>query len=99
MVHANSHSLPSLSKCKGFTRISEDSSEIAFLLVENYFMTTRYGLRFVSEFLKKILFNSKNLHLFIACQPRRMAVKKRNTDLRDSIMPIILTILSLELNK
>lgn len=27
------------SKCKGFTRISEDSSEIAFLLVENYTMT------------------------------------------------------------
>lgn len=26
----------SLTECKGFTRISEDSSEIAFLLVENY---------------------------------------------------------------
>ena len=26
----------SLSKCKGFTSISEDSSEISFLLVENY---------------------------------------------------------------
>ena len=25
-----------LSKCKGFTSISEDSSEISFLLVENY---------------------------------------------------------------
>ena len=32
-----SHSLLlSLSKCKGFTSISEDSSEISFLLVENY---------------------------------------------------------------
>ena len=28
--------LLSLSKCKGFTSISEDSSEISFLLVENY---------------------------------------------------------------
>ncbi len=55
ILSANSDSLPSPSKCKGFTRISEDSSEIAFLLVENYFMTTRYGLRFVSEFLKNSL--------------------------------------------
>ena len=32
-----SHSLLlSSSKCKGFTSISEDSSEISFLLVENY---------------------------------------------------------------
>lgn len=28
--------LQSPSECKGITRISEDSSEIAFLLVENY---------------------------------------------------------------
>lgn len=31
--------LLSSSQCKGFTRISEDSSEIAFLLVENYTKT------------------------------------------------------------
>lgn len=31
--------LLSPSQCKGFTRISEDSSEIAFLLVENYTKT------------------------------------------------------------
>lgn len=31
------------SQCKGFTRISEDSSEIAFLLVENYTKTAHFG--------------------------------------------------------
>ena len=33
---SSSFSLSSPSRCKGSTRISEDSSEIAFLLVENY---------------------------------------------------------------
>jgi len=32
-----------LSQCKGFTRISEDSSEIVFLLVENYQLTAPFG--------------------------------------------------------
>lgn len=35
----------------GFTHNSEDSSEFAFLLVENYYMTALYGLRIVWEFL------------------------------------------------
>lgn len=43
------------SKCKGFTRISEDSSEIAFLLVENYTMTAHFGLRIGMEFLKNLV--------------------------------------------
>ena len=38
----------------GDTRVSEDSSETVFLLVENYTMTASYGLRIVWEFLKKI---------------------------------------------
>ena len=80
MCYANSHSLLSPSKCKGFTRISEDSSEIAFLLVENYFMTTRYGLRFVSEFLKKISLRLEESFLFITCSPTWTVVKKRHTD-------------------
>ena len=37
----------------GRTRISEDSSEIVFLLVENYTMTAPYGLRIVWEFLAR----------------------------------------------
>lgn len=47
--------LLSPSKCKGFTRISEDSSEIAFLLVENYTMTAHFGLRIGMEFLKTLV--------------------------------------------
>lgn len=45
----------SLSQCKGITRISEDSSEIVFLLVENYQLTARVGLRIGTEFLNKKL--------------------------------------------
>ena len=33
------------SECKGITHISEDSSEIAFLLVENYQLTASVGPR------------------------------------------------------
>ena len=40
------------SGCKGSKRISEDSSEIAFLLVENYSMTALSGLRIRKEFLE-----------------------------------------------
>ena len=39
----------------GLTHNSEDSSEFAFLLVENYIMTTLYGLRIVWEFLAKFI--------------------------------------------
>ena len=46
-----SEPLFSPSKCKGFTRISEDSSEIAFLLVENYTKTARIGPWIGAEFL------------------------------------------------
>lgn len=34
---------------------SEDSSDLVFLLVENYTMTTLYGLRIVWEFLAKFI--------------------------------------------
>ena len=40
-----------VSKCTGFTYISEDSSEITFLLVENYQLTALVGLRIGKEFL------------------------------------------------
>jgi hypothetical protein len=43
--------LSSSSECTGITRISEDSSEIAFLLVENYQLTAPVGLRIGREFL------------------------------------------------
>ncbi len=45
------HFLSSSSRCKGSTHISEDSSEIAFLLVENYQLTAPVGLRIGREFL------------------------------------------------
>lgn len=42
----------SLSQCTGVTSISEDSSEISFLLVENYnYLTASVGLRIGWEFL------------------------------------------------
>lgn len=50
---------------QGLTRINEDSSEIAFLLVENYTMTTPYGLRIVWEFLDDPAVLTDR-HLFIA---------------------------------
>lgn len=53
--------LHSSSKCKGFTRISEDSSEIAFLLVENYTMTAHSGLRIGMEFLKNMILQTFHL--------------------------------------
>ena len=40
-----------VSQCTGFTYISEDSSEITFLLVENYQLTALVGLRIGKEFL------------------------------------------------
>ena len=43
--------LSSLSECMGYTRGSEDSSELVFLLVENYNMTASHGFRIVWEFL------------------------------------------------
>ena len=42
------------SQCTGFTYISEDSSEITFLLVENYQLTALVGLRIGKEFLDTI---------------------------------------------
>ena len=39
------------SQCTGSTLISEDSSEIAFLLVENYQLTASVGLRIGREYL------------------------------------------------
>lgn len=44
------------SECRGFTCISEDSSEITFLLVENYNLTAPVGSRPGREFLEPILF-------------------------------------------
>jgi hypothetical protein len=41
------------SECRGFTRISEDSSEIAFLLVENYTLTAPSWFRLAREFLER----------------------------------------------
>ena len=46
------HLLISITECTGITHISEDSSEIAFLLVENYQLTAPVGLRVGWEFLK-----------------------------------------------
>ncbi|KAL2178976.1 uncharacterized protein P884DRAFT_111042 [Thermothelomyces heterothallicus CBS 202.75] len=40
------------SECRGFTCISEDSSEITFLLVENYNLTAPSWLRPAGEFLE-----------------------------------------------
>lgn len=63
---------------QGFTRISEDSSEIAFLLVENYnydhscWPSGRLGI-----FGQKRSFARRDNHLFIARGPLRTAAKKR----------------------
>jgi len=43
------------SECRGFTCISEDSSEITFLLVENYNLTAPVGFRPGREFLDPFL--------------------------------------------
>ena len=51
------------SECKGSTHISEDSSEIAFLLVENYQLTTSVGLRVGREYLEHIILSSVHLAL------------------------------------
>ena len=40
-------------ECTGFKYTSEDSSEVTFLLVENYQLTTPVGLRIGREFLNK----------------------------------------------
>ena len=45
-------SFPSSTLCTGITHSSEDSSELAFLLVENYTLTTPAGLRVGREFLE-----------------------------------------------
>jgi hypothetical protein len=42
-------------ECTGFKYTSEDSSEVTFLLVENYQLTTPVGLRIGREFLDKNL--------------------------------------------
>jgi hypothetical protein len=56
----------------GITSSSEDSSELWFLLVENYnYLTAPVGLRFSWEFLKPIVKS-----LFIAAFALRGAVKK-----------------------
>ena len=72
--------LLSSSKCKGFTSISEDSSEISFLLVENYnydhslWSSDRMGI-----FGQRVdlSFFDRTLHLFITGRPSWVAVKKR----------------------
>jgi len=59
-------SFSSPSKCRGFTCISEDSSEITFLLVENYNLTAPVGSIPDREFLAPIRFRkefSLSLHL------------------------------------
>ena len=43
-----------LTLIQGFTYISEDSSEITFLLVENYYLTTPIGPRPGREFLAHV---------------------------------------------
>lgn len=73
--------LPSLSKCKGFTRISEDSSEIAFLLVENYTMTA-----YSASSDRNGIFGQDNnvccrLIFSLHAAPLWMAVKKRHLNL------------------
>jgi hypothetical protein len=45
----------SLSQCKGSTLTSEDSSEVAFLLVENYQLTASVGLRIGREYLDTLV--------------------------------------------
>jgi len=48
----SSSSFFSPSRCRGFTCISEDSSEITFLLVENYNLTAPSWPRPAGEFLE-----------------------------------------------
>jgi hypothetical protein len=48
----------SASRCKGNTRSGEDLSELVFLLVENYPLTTSVGLRFSREFLANPLYET-----------------------------------------
>ena len=68
----------------GFTSISEDSSDISFLLVENYnydhslWSSDRMGI-----FEPKLLWPMT--HLFIASCPIRMAVKKRLIQHRSNV--------------
>ena len=49
-----------LNRCTGFTYINEDSSEITFLLVENYQLTASVGLRIGWESLE----NTKHTYTF-----------------------------------
>ena len=59
-----------VSQCKGFTYISEDSSEITFLLVENYQLTAPIGLRIGREFLDTIHHVVIPFHQFGFASPR-----------------------------
>jgi hypothetical protein len=72
----------SSSECKGDKHTSEDSSEVAFLLVENYFLTTPSRLRLAREFLATHCFclfeRTRNTLLFIAIEAARVEVKKRS---------------------
>ena len=52
--HELLHSANRCSECTGSTHISEDSSEIAFLLVENYQLTASVGLRIGREYLENL---------------------------------------------
>ena len=62
-------------ECTGFKYTSEDSSEVTFLLVENYQLTTPVGLRIGREFLNKtsmktlLVFSLSNFHhvILLAC--------------------------------
>jgi hypothetical protein len=49
-------------ECTGFKYTSEDSSEVTFLLVENYQLTTPVGLRIGREFL-----NKTSMKTFLSC--------------------------------
>ncbi len=70
-------------RCKGSTHISEDSSEIAFLLVENYQLTAPVGLRIGREFLEHIVRDRIAPFFFIRYLAVRWVLEKKEMSTLD----------------
>ncbi|TKA51951.1 hypothetical protein B0A55_12789, partial [Friedmanniomyces simplex] len=72
--------------CTGITHISEDSSEIAFLLVENYQLTALVGVRFGEEFLNQhhLFISRPRLNREVLEKSERMAAAAVTGTTRDS---------------
>jgi hypothetical protein len=63
-------------ECTGFKYTSEDSSEVTFLLVENYQLTTPVGLRIGREFLDKTSMKTLVLSLQLSSCRRALETER-----------------------